>query len=48
MTTALAANIILGTCATLVGATGLGKWPRLFCWLGGMAFGMAALIALRI
>ena len=37
----MAVNLILGTCATVLGATKTAKWPRLYLWLGGAAFGTA-------
>jgi hypothetical protein len=39
-------NLILGLCATFVGATGIGKWPLLFTWIGGLAIGVAIILAL--
>ncbi len=41
----IAANLILGSGATMLGASGIGKWPRLFLWVGGFGFGTATMCA---
>lgn len=48
MTMVIVANLILGGCATFVGVSGVGKWPRLFCWLGGLSFGIATTALMRM
>lgn len=41
---AIIANLILAACATIIGLSGFGKWPRLLIWLGGLGAGNALMM----
>lgn len=43
----IVANVFTGTCFTVLGATGIVEFSRLFLWAGGMILGVALMMIVR-